>query len=123
MFLPRSALTPGTSPRTVSANEESDNTKKEAWFILKHFNISNPLISEDLLKVIVCFHEFFFFGEKKTREITCNLTDWPSNLMTCVRTSTPIVLMNALLDDKSINFSNKQDFPTPESPTMTSLKV
>ena len=34
-----------------------------------------------------------------------------------------MVLINALLDDKSKNFSNKHDLPTPESPTMTSLKL
>ena len=34
-----------------------------------------------------------------------------------------MVLMNALFEDKSKNFSNKQDLPTPESPTMTSLKL
>ena len=34
-----------------------------------------------------------------------------------------MVLINALFEDKSKNFSRRQDLPTPESPTMTSLKV
>ena len=34
-----------------------------------------------------------------------------------------MVLMNALLDDRSMNFSKRHDLPTPESPTMTNLKV
>ena len=51
------------------------------------------------------------------------MTDWPSILTECVLTSTPIVEIKALFEPKSMNFSNKQDLPTPESPTMTSLKV
>ena len=34
-----------------------------------------------------------------------------------------MVLINALFEDKSKNFSRRQDLPTPESPTMTSLKA
>lgn len=41
--------------------------------------------------------------------------------MTWVLTSTPIVEINALVDERSSSFSSRHDFPTPESPIMTSL--
>ena len=34
-----------------------------------------------------------------------------------------MVLIKALVEPKSKNFSNKQDLPTPESPTITNLKL
>ena len=85
----------------------------------------------------------FFYGKKITlgtsRKTTDLLEDGPCSwrlrwrtwslmscplliLMTCVRTSTPIVEMKAFVELRSSSFSSRHDLPTPLSPTMTSLQ-
>lgn len=54
---------------------------------------------------------------------TCNLIFLPLLSMVLILKSIPIVVMNDGLNLSSTNLNNKQDFPTPESPTNNNFMI